>query len=64
MNDALLVLLVLGPTTLYYVLARRRGESRFWATLFAVLLGPFALPLLLLPPAPSRTRTKTRTRDP
>ena len=42
----LLFLIVGGGALLYYGLAVHRGESHFRAALFAILLGPFALPLL------------------
>ena len=49
MTPLLLIALVLAGTVLYYVLAVRRGQSRSWAAFWAILLGPLALPLLLLP---------------
>jgi hypothetical protein len=45
----LLIIVVLGGAGLYYVLAVQRGVSRSWAAFWAILLGPFALLLLLLP---------------
>ena len=43
---AFLFLFLIAGGLLFYVLAVRRGESRFWSAVFALLLGPFALPLL------------------
>ena len=51
----LLVLLFAFGTVLYYALAVRRGETRFTAAFWAILLGPFALPFLLLPPRRPRS---------
>ena len=44
----LVISLLAAGGLLYYVLAVRRGEPRGSSAFFAVLLGPFALPLLLL----------------
>ena len=50
---AVVLLAVLG-TVVFYVIAVRRGKSRVQSALYALLLGPFALPLLCIPPAGRR----------